>query len=124
MMQIFYVNHLKVAEKSTILGNRLAEFIAKWLLLNGTDSKSENFGSLVFAMYFSPQPSIVKAEINPCDSRQGLTPAKYIFQHFQSFNKHQRSLLQFFRQQLHRLRSVTIVFCVFTRRAGFEIIQR
>jgi hypothetical protein len=91
---------------------------------NRTDSKSESFGGLVFAKYFSPQRSIVNVETNPRDSRQGLTPAKDIFKHFQFFKKHQRSFFQFFRQQLHRLRSVTIVFCVFTRRAGFDVIQR
>ena len=40
----------------------------------------------MFAKYFSPQRSIVNAEINPRDSRQGLTPVKDIFKHFQSFD--------------------------------------
>ena len=50
---------------------------------NGTDSKSESFGGLVFAMHSLPQCSIVNAEINPRDSRQGLTPAKDISKYLQ-----------------------------------------
>jgi hypothetical protein len=92
---------------------------------DGTDSKSESFGGLVFAMYFPPH--ITNAEIIPRDSRQGLTPTTNtfpMFNHFQSFKKYKNSISQFFQRQLHRLCPDTIVFCVLTRRAGFPVIQR
>jgi len=80
----------------------------------------------VFAIFFPPQ-RIAHTQIVPRDSRQGFTPANNTFPtfiHGHSFKTHKNLIPQFFRQQLHRLCPGAVGFCVFTRRAGFRVIQR
>jgi hypothetical protein len=91
-----------------------------------TDSKSESFGGLVFAMYFPPQ-CIINTEINSQHSRKGLMPTRNTFStfvHFLSFKNLQNSFSQLFRQQMQRPCSDKKVFCILTRHDGFHAVQR
>jgi hypothetical protein len=93
---------------------------------DGTDSKSESFGGLVFAMYFPPQ-YIINTEINSQHSRKGLMPTSNIFStfvHFQSFKNLPNSFSQLFRQQMRWPCSDKNVFFILTRLAGCDVIQR
>jgi len=126
MMRLCYVNHFKAAEKRVILESTSEVLLSNGFPEYGTDSKSESFGGPVFATNFPPQRSI-NTEINPREFRNGETPVNNTFaalNRFQSLIKTFINLIsQLFQQQLHRLYSDMIVFCVLIRCAGFQAIR-